>query len=86
MTTIGYGDQIPAPPPGKVVAVLIAFLGSFYMAMPLAIIGSKFEEAYKQRELEELGWDVMTIWQCELANAQALWVRIGVVAERRPEA
>ena len=52
LTTIGYGDQIPATPPGKVVAVLIAFLGSFYMAMPLAIIGSKFEEAYKQRELE----------------------------------
>ena len=51
LTTIGYGDQIPASQGGKFVAVVIAFLGSFYMAMPLAIIGSKFEEAYKEHEL-----------------------------------
>ncbi|MAU44477.1 MAG: very short patch repair endonuclease [Yangia sp.] len=50
------------------------------------IEANKERHRRKQRELEELGWDVMTIWQCELANAQALWVRIGVVAERRPEA
>ena len=51
LTTIGYGDQIPTSTPGKIIAMLIAFLGSFYMAMPLAIIGSKFDEAYKEREL-----------------------------------
>ena len=51
LTTIGYGDQIPASGPGKLIAMVIAFLGSFYMAMPLAIIGSKFDEAYKEREL-----------------------------------
>jgi hypothetical protein len=51
LTTIGYGDQIPVTNPGKTIAMGIAFLGSFYMAMPLAIIGSKFDEAYKEREL-----------------------------------
>lgn len=40
------------------------------------IEANKERDRRKQRELEELGWDVMTIWQCELANAQALWVRI----------
>ena len=51
LTTIGYGDQIPSSQSGRLVAMVIAFLGSFYMAMPLAIIGSKFDEAYKEREL-----------------------------------
>jgi len=51
LTTIGYGDQIPTSTAGKIIAMIIAFLGSFYMAMPLAIIGSKFDEAYKEREL-----------------------------------
>ena len=51
LTTIGYGDQIPTSSSGKAIAMFIAFLGSFYMAMPLAIIGSKFDEAYKEREL-----------------------------------
>lgn len=57
LTTIGYGDQIPTTVPGRAVGVLIAFLGSFYMAMPLAIIGSKFEEAYKERELALVAGD-----------------------------
>jgi hypothetical protein len=51
LTTIGYGDQIPVSVPGRTIGVLIAFLGSFYMAMPLAIIGAKFDEAFKEREL-----------------------------------
>lgn len=40
------------------------------------IEANKERDRRKQRELEKLGWGVMTIWQCELANAQALWVRI----------
>jgi DNA mismatch endonuclease (patch repair protein) len=40
------------------------------------IEANKERDRRNQRELEELGWDVMTIWQCELANTQALWVRI----------
>lgn len=51
LTTIGYGDQIPVSVPGRTIGVMIAFLGSFYMAMPLAIIGAKFEDAFKEREL-----------------------------------
>ena len=55
LTTVGYGDQIPVTPAGKLVALGVAFMGSFYMAMPLAIIGAKFEEAYAAREFEDLG-------------------------------
>ena len=54
ITTVGYGDQIPVTTMGKILAVLLAILGSFYMAMPLAIIGSKFEEAYQEREIKKL--------------------------------
>jgi len=54
ITTVGYGDQIPMSTGGRTLAVTVAILGSFYMAMPLSIIGSKFEEAYQERELYKL--------------------------------
>ena len=54
ITTVGYGDQIPVSTWGKALAVIVAIIGSFYMAMPLAIIGTKFEEAYQERELWKL--------------------------------
>lgn len=28
------------------------------------------------RDLEALGWDVMTIWQCEISDTEALWRRL----------
>ena len=69
ITTVGYGDQIPVTTMGKILAVLLAILGSFYMAMPLAIIGSKFEEAYQEREIYKLkkkGQDVAELFKAEL--------------------
>ena len=69
ITTVGYGDQIPVTTMGKILAVLLAILGSFYMAMPLAIIGSKFEEAYQEREIKKLqkkGQDVKEMFKAKL--------------------
>ena len=69
ITTVGYGDQIPVTTMGKILAVLLAILGSFYMAMPLAIIGSKFEEAYQEREIKKLqkkGQDVKEMFKARL--------------------
>ncbi len=69
ITTVGYGDQIPVTTMGKLLALLLAILGSFYMAMPLAIIGSKFEEAYQEREIHKLqkkGKDVSELFKLEL--------------------
>merc|ERR1719502_1173305 len=44
LTTVGYGDQAPLTMGGRVVAIVMMLSGALYMAMPLAIIGSKFDE------------------------------------------
>jgi hypothetical protein len=53
LTTVGYGDQVPKTTAGRVIGVFCMIAGSFYMAMPLAVIGSKFEEAYQEHETEK---------------------------------
>jgi hypothetical protein len=54
LTTVGYGDQIPASAAGKTVGVVMMLSGALYMAMPLAIIGTKFDQAYTEHENEKL--------------------------------
>merc|ERR1711907_870804 len=46
MTTVGYGGLYPLTQFGKGMCLLAALLGSFYMAMPLTIIGGRFYEEY----------------------------------------
>lgn len=53
LTTVGYGDQAPLTMGGRVVAIAMMLSGALYMAMPLAIIGSKFTEAYSEHEEEK---------------------------------
>eukprot|EP00949_MAST-11_sp_MAST-11-sp1_P003431 g3431.t1 len=59
VTTVGYGDISPATPAGKVVGVFLMFAGIFYTAMPLAIVGTKFFDAYEsQRDKEKVAKNV----------------------------
>jgi hypothetical protein len=53
MTTVGYGGFFPLQSQGKIVALVAALFGSFYMAMPLTIVGSKFYEIYEDVEIED---------------------------------
>lgn len=53
MTTVGYGGFFPLQSQGKIVALIAALFGSFYMAMPLTIVGSKFYEIYEDVEVED---------------------------------
>ena len=53
MTTVGYGGFFPLQPLGKIVALVAALFGSFYMAMPLTIVGSKFYEIYEDVQDED---------------------------------
>ena len=46
--------QIPATAAGKTVGVVMMLSGALYMAMPLAIIGTKFDQAYQEHESEKL--------------------------------
>jgi voltage-gated potassium channel len=49
LTSVGYGDIIPATPLGKLAGGIIAILGIGFFALPTAIIGSGFLEALQER-------------------------------------
>ena len=53
MTTVGYGAYYPKQAIGKFTAVVAAMFGTFYLAMPLTIIGTKFYEIYQDVEIED---------------------------------
>ena len=46
VTTVGYGDASPNTPWGKVAASACMIYGIFFMAMPIAIIGQNFINAW----------------------------------------
>lgn len=50
MTTVGYGDIVPHTDIGKLVAVTCAFVGILFMALPIAILGSKVTLEYAKLE------------------------------------
>eukprot|EP00397_Hematodinium_sp_SG-2012_P015554 GEMP01015842.1.p1 GENE.GEMP01015842.1~~GEMP01015842.1.p1 ORF type:complete len:522 (+),score=66.94 GEMP01015842.1:106-1671(+) len=52
MTTVGYGDRIPYTPQGKVVAAFAMVLGILLIALPVAIVGRKFQEVYDETQME----------------------------------
>ncbi len=48
MTTVGYGGKYPVRAAGKSIAIAAAMVGSFYLSMPLTIIGTQFYDVYTQ--------------------------------------
>eukprot|EP01043_Picozoa_sp_COSAG02_P054608 COSAG02_NODE_6209_length_3724_cov_44.732690_3_plen_479_part_00 len=57
-TTVGYGDVNPITPVGQVLAAITMFIGIFFLAMPLAIVGGSFQDAWlkldaRAHQLEE---------------------------------
>lgn len=46
-TTTGYGDQVPSTNFGLLIGAFVMMIGVFFMAMPVAIIGSSFQAAYQ---------------------------------------
>lgn len=53
MTTVGYGDRVPITVLGKIVAVLAMLSGIVLFSLPVAIVGTKFQQAYENMELEQ---------------------------------
>ncbi len=49
LTTVGYGDLTPSSPLGQLVAIVTMFLGIATFAIPIAIIGAGFMEAFDVR-------------------------------------
>ena len=48
ISTVGYGDIYPQTSLGKGFAMLAALAGTIYLAMPLAIIGTRFYDVYEE--------------------------------------
>jgi hypothetical protein len=46
MTTVGYGDRYPKTYEGKLVASVTMIFGILLIALPMAIVGNKFQEVY----------------------------------------
>lgn len=50
MVTVGYGNQVPATLIGRGVAVVEMIIGALFVALPLAIVRSKFTETVSSSE------------------------------------
>jgi hypothetical protein len=50
ITTVGYGDIVPSSLSGRIIAIAVMLTGSFFLAMPLSIIGTEFERAFSKHE------------------------------------
>jgi voltage-gated potassium channel len=50
LTTVGYGDVVPATPAGKLVASLTAIAGIVMLALPVGIIASAFAREIQGRD------------------------------------
>jgi hypothetical protein len=53
MTSVGYGDVYPRTTQGKIVAFFAMLVGMVLIALPVAIVGQKFQEVYENHDLEE---------------------------------
>jgi len=52
MATVGYGDKVPITLFGKFVGSVSMLCGILLIALPVAIVGSKFQEAYEKKRFE----------------------------------
>jgi DNA mismatch endonuclease (patch repair protein) len=56
----GHGCRIGRPPKSRL---------DFWAAK---IEANRVRDAQKERELQAMGWSVLTVWQCEIADAERL--------------
>ena len=47
-TTVGYGDKYPRTAVGRILGSLTMFMGIFFIAMPLTIVGSSFSNSWEK--------------------------------------
>ncbi|EQC29463.1 hypothetical protein SDRG_12711 [Saprolegnia diclina VS20] len=48
MTTVGYGDNVPVTPVGKLIASITMMSGLIILALPISVIGSNFQHVVKE--------------------------------------
>ena len=52
MTTVGYGDVVPATVSGKVIATFIMLIGVALVALPAGMLAARFSEEMRERKKE----------------------------------
>merc|ERR1719359_1708230 len=53
MTTVGFGDKLPRTLAGRIIAGITMMAGILVIALPVAIVGSRFQEVYNEVELQK---------------------------------
>jgi len=53
MCTVGYGDEYPVTPLGKILTILTMFSGLIVLSLPITIIGKTFDLEYKELIMAE---------------------------------
>jgi len=53
MTSVGYGEVYPKTFLGKILGVAAMLVGMVLIALPVAIVGQKFQDVYESNDLEE---------------------------------
>merc|ERR1711988_197397 len=53
LTSVGYGRLYPKTWPGRCISIFSMLFGSFYLAMPLYIIGGSFYQTWKKEQAKD---------------------------------
>jgi len=53
MTTVGYGEIYPRTALGKCVGCIAMLVGMVLIALPVAIVGQKFQDVYESHDLDD---------------------------------
>ena len=65
MTTVGYGDIVPVTSMGKIIGAITIVCGILLIALPVAIVGSKFQEVYMEAEVDAFFVSVFRIFSVD---------------------
>lgn len=59
VTTVGYGDIIPASPVGRIIGGITMIMGLIVLALPIAIVATSFSEVIRRRGFV-VNWATLT--------------------------
>ena len=89
MTSVGYGGVSPITKVGKMIALVAMIFGTFYMAMPLTIVGSQFYKYYLNHKKQERVVEKMKaeLWGTNVAgtSGHSLFDDHTIVADEDPD-
>ena len=74
LLTVGYGDIYPITPAGRLLAIVIAFLGVGAVAIPTGIISAGFVEQYTRMQQSDGSPDLALGLQSVVVDIDSAWL------------